>query len=285
MRESMATIGGCVSYARRRLPVCEADLLVSRSLALPSSHLYAFEERAVAPAATERVVSTVARRVDGEPVAYILGERGFWGMDLEVTPDTLIPRPETETLVEVALPLIAANARVLDLGTGCGAVALAIAAERPHAAVTATDIDPASIALCRRNAGRLGLSVETRLADCFDGIEQRFDLIVSNPPYVDNDDVRLERGDLRFEPRRALLGGPNGGLDFLARLVGAAADRLVPGGWLCVEHGYDQGEAVASLFGEHGYRRIQGHRDYGGRPRVTVGMNGGYVADPEGRPS
>ena len=195
----------------------------------------------------------------------------------------LIPRPDTETLVGTALPLIADDARVLDLGTGCGAIALAIATERPGAMVVATDIDPACIALCRRNAGRLGVRVETRLADCFDGLDGRFDAIVSNPPYVDDADARVERGEVRFEPRRALLGGPNGGLDFIARLVGAASERLVPDGWLCIEHGYDQGESVACLFEEHGYRGIQGHADYEGRPRVTVGRRHEATVAPQSR--
>lgn len=274
MAEPMATVGECVAYAHHRLPRSEAELLVSVSLRVPRSHLYAFEDRAVDPAATERLAATVARRASGEPVAYILGERGFWGLDLEVTPDVLIPRPDTETLVEVALPLIADGARVLDLGTGCGAVALAIAVERPRATVVATDIDPASIALCRRNADRLGLLVETRIADRFEGLEGRFEVVVSNPPYVDDNDAHLGLGDVRFEPRRALVGGPNGGLDFIARLVDEASAHLVPGGWLCLEHGYDQGESVAQLFDAHGYREVRGHFDIEGRARVAVGCWG-----------
>ena len=271
MAEVIPTLRECVVYARRRLPRYEAELLVSTSLDVPRNHLYAFDERAVDPAAFARMAKTVARRQDGEPVAYILGERGFWNLDLEVTPQVLIPRSDTETLVAAALPLIAAGARVLDIGTGCGAVALAIAAERPQASVTATDVDPACIALCRRNAKRLGLSVATRVADCFNGIGGRFDVIVSNPPYVDDDDPRLDEGDLRFEPSRALRGGPNGGLDIIARLVREAPDHLLPGGWLCLEHGYDQEDALARAFRAHGFRRIRCHRDIENRPRVTVG--------------
>ena len=274
MAEAIPTLRECVVYARRRLPRYEAELLVSTSLGVPRNHLYAFDERAVDPAAFARMAETVARRQDGEPVAYILGERGFWNLDLEVTPDVLIPRPDTETLVAAALPLIAPGARVLDIGTGCGAVALAIAAERPRASVTATDIDPACIALCRRNARRLGLSVATRIADCFGGIGGRFDVIVGNPPYVDDDDPRLDEGDLRFEPRRALRGGPNGGLDIISRLVGEAPDHLLPGGWLCLEHGYDQERALARAFRARGFGRVRCHRDIGNRPRVSVGCWG-----------
>lgn len=271
MTETIPTLRECVVFARRRLPRYEADLLVSTSLGVPRNHLYAFDERAVDPAAFARMTETVARRQEGEPVAYILGMRGFWNLDLEVTPDVLIPRPDTETLVVAALPLIAPGARVLDIGTGSGAIALAIASERPEASVMATDVDPACIAACRRNAKRLGLPVATKVADCFEGVDRRFDVIVSNPPYVDDDDPRLEEGDLRFEPRRALRGGPNGGLDIIARLVREAPDYLLPGGWLCLEHGDDQERALGQVFRAHGFRRVRCHRDIENRPRVTVG--------------
>ena len=271
MVEPGATIGSCIAFARERLPRYEAELLVSRSLGVPRSHLYAFDELTVEPVASERVTDAIARRLDGEPVAYILGERGFWGLDLEVTPDVLIPRPDTETLVTVALPLITQSARVLDLGTGSGAVALAIASERPGASVTATDVDPASIALCRRNAKRANLVIETRIADCFEGVSGCFDVIVSNPPYVAEGDPHLDEGDVRFEPRRALVGGSNAGLDFIAGLVGAAPAHLEPGGWLCIEQGCHQGEPVARLFEARGFGEVSGHLDIEDRPRVTVG--------------
>lgn len=269
-----ATIRECVVYARERLPRYEAELLVSTSLGVPRNHLYAFDERSVDATAFDRMAEIVGRRQDGEPVAYILGERGFWNFDLEVTPQVLVPRPDTETLVAAALPVIGPNARVLDIGTGCGAVALAIATERPGASVTATDIDPACIAVCRRNAVRLGLPVATAVADCFEGIDGRFDVVVSNPPYVDDHDPRILEGDLRFEPRRALLGGPDGGLDIIGRLVGEAPDHLVANGWLCLEHGYDQEAAVADAFRERGFRDIRRHRDIEGRPRATTGRWG-----------
>ena len=271
MAEATPTLRECVVYARRHLPRYEADLLVSTSLGVPRNHLYAFDERAVDALSFARMAETVARRQGGEPVAYILGERGFWNLDLEVTPAVLIPRADTETLVAAALPLIGPNARVLDIGTGCGAVALAIAKERPQASVTATDVVPACIDLCRRNAERLGLSVATSVADCFLGVGGRFDVIVSNPPYVDDDDPRLDEGDLRFEPSRALRGGPNGGLDIIARLVREAPDHLLPGGWLCLEHGCDQERALARAFRARGFRRVRCHRDIENRPRVTVG--------------
>lgn len=266
-----ASIGDCLCAARARLPRREADLLVGHALEVPRSALYAFVERLVASAAAERCAAWVDRRARGEPVPYILGRREFWGMELEVSPAALIPRPDTETLVAAVLPHIRDGMEVLDVGTGCGAVALAIAAERPAARVTATDIDPQCVALCRRNAARLGLRLNTAVADGLEGLPRSFDMIVSNPPYVADDDPHLRVGDLRCEPRRALVGGPDG-LDFIARLVREAPDRLRPGGWLCIEHGWDQSLAVRELCLAAGLRHVRGHRDIEDRPRVMVGQ-------------
>ena len=265
-----ADIGACVTSARVRLPPLDADLLAGEALGVPRSDLFAFQERPVPPARARRLASWVKRRVAGEPVAYILGRRGFWNFELETTPAALIPRPDTETLVAAALPRIHARSRVLDLGTGCGNVALAIAAERPQARVLATDVDPRCVALCRRNAERLGLGVETRVADCFDGLGGGFDAIVSNPPYVAAGDKHLAQSDLRFEPRLALVGGCQGS-EFIARLVREAPAQLRPGGWLCVEHGWDQHEAVAGLFRAAGFEHVELVRDIAERPRVTLG--------------
>ena len=204
------TIGACAAFARARLDDLEADTLTCSALGISRATLHAFAERAVAPAAASLLESWVERRTAGEPVAYILGRRGFWRFDLEVTPGVLIPRPDTETLVAAVLPLVNDGCRVLDIGTGSGAVALAIAVEKPSAQVTATDIDAQCIALCRRNAQRLGIDLRLRVADCFDGLDERFNVIVSNPPYVAANDPHLQRGDVRFEPRLALVGGPDG---------------------------------------------------------------------------
>ncbi len=253
------------------LPRSEADMLLCRALDVPRSHIYAFPERRVGAAAAERLATWIGRRRAGEPVAYILGERGFWGLDLTVTAAALIPRPDTETLVAAALAQIRADAHVLDLGTGCGTVALAIAAERPSARIVASDVDPLCVALCQHNAERLGFAVETRLADRFDGIPERFDVVVSNPPYVAADDDHLQRGDLRFEPRHALVSG-GGGVDFLAALVREAPPHLKPGGWLCVEHGCDQEHQVRGLFLERGFANVHCHRDLADQPRATTGQ-------------
>lgn len=266
----LATLGACRVYAQSRLPRFEADLLTCRAARVPRAHLYAFAERPVTSDRARELGSLVRRRVAGEPVAYILGERGFWGLDLSVTPSAMIPRADTETLVAVALPLIRPDARVLDLGTGCGAVALAIAAERPRAAVTASDIDAACVALCARNAARHNLQVAVRVANGFAGLTDRFDVIVSNPPYVAIGDPHLDAGDPRFEPALALIGGATG-LEFLARLIAAAPARLRRGGWLAVEHGHEQGGETASMLATAGFASIRNYRDIERRPRVTAG--------------
>ena len=279
-----ATLGACAARARARLPRFEADLLACRALGVDRAALHAFAERPVGSACSARLDDWVARRDAGEPVAYILGERGFWTFDVEVRPGTLIPRPDTETLVQAALPRIGAADRVLDACTGSGAVALAIAAERPQATVLATDIDPGCIDLCRRNARRLGLAVQAHVADCFTPISEGacaaaadgpFDAIVGNPPYIDAADPHLSQGDLRFEPRRALVGGAGGGLGILARLIREAPGHLRPGGWLCLEHGAEQAAAVRDLFAAAGFADLQCHRDAGGRARASVGRLAG----------
>lgn len=267
------TIGACATFARAHLDEMEAALLTCGALDVSRATLHAFTERAVTPAAASRLESWVERRMAGEPVAYILSHWGFWNLDLEVTPQVLIPRPDTETLVAAVLPVIDAGSRVLDIGTGSGAVALAIAAEKPDAEVTATDVDPQCIALCRRNAQRLGIELRLHVADCFDGLDERFDVIVSNPPYVAADDPHLQRGDLRFEPHLALEGGPDG-LRFLTRLVAEAPLHLHIGGWLAVEHGCAQDAAVRHLFRQHGFDRVSTHQDIEHRPRATVGRLG-----------
>ena len=272
-----ANVGACAAIARRHLPVDDAELLLCDALALPRSQLYAFPERAVSASAAARLNDWVRRRRRGEPVAYITGRRGFWRLDLEVSADALIPRPDTETLVDVALGLTSAKAKVLDVGTGCGAVALALASERPAARVVATDVDPRCVSLCRRNADRLGLAVDALVADGFDGIGERFDVVVSNPPYVAAEDAHLRHGDLRFEPRLALVGGDDG-LRFLARLARQAPANLAPQGWLCLEHGRDQAAEVRQLLSANGFRDVRTFPDIERRERVTIGRRGGASA-------
>jgi release factor glutamine methyltransferase len=216
------------------------------------------------------------RRREGEPVAYLVGHREFWGLDLAVTPAVLIPRPETETLVEAALARLPSDrpTRVLDLGTGSGAIALAIARERPRAEVTATDVSPDALEIARGNAARLGLrNVAFLRSDWYASLPapaEAFDAIVSNPPYIAPDDPHLTEGDLRFEPRAALTPGSTG-LSALAAIVAGAPGRLAPGGLLAVEHGYDQSEAVRGLFASAGLRSVEALRDLAGVWRVVLG--------------
>lgn len=215
----------------------------------------------------------LTRRLAGEPVAYLTGVREFFGRPFVVTPDVLIPRPDTELLVDLALARIPPDEPidVLDLGTGSGCIAITIALERPHAHVTAVDRSPAALAVAQRNAELLDARVEFLTGDWFEGLAgRRFDLIVGNPPYVAANDPHLAQGDVRFEPATALAAGVDG-LDDLRRLVAAAPVHLAPGGALLLEHGYDQAEAVRRLLDAHGYSEVQRWCDLAGIPRVSGG--------------
>jgi release factor glutamine methyltransferase len=252
----------------------EAEILLAACLDTPRSHLHAWPERQVEPRQRERFAALLHRRLAGEPVAYLLGWREFWSLPLTVTPQTLIPRPETEALVGLALEKIPRDAplRVADLGTGCGAIALAIARERPRSEVVASDISPAALAVARSNAGRLDLGNVRFVCGswCRPFAVDAFDFILSNPPYVAETDPHLREGDVRFEPRPALAAGPRG-MDALGRIVTDAHDRVRRGGWLIVEHGCDQGAEVMQLMESRGYRVVSDHTDASGLSRVTVG--------------
>jgi release factor glutamine methyltransferase len=250
----------------------DAELLVATVLGTSRAALAADPDRALQPEELLALESLVRRRVAGEPVAYLTGRREFWSLELEVTPDVLVPRPETELLVEGALAAIASHARpaVLDLGTGSGAVAIAIASDRPQAAVTATDVSAAALAVAKRNAARLGL----RNIRFFEGswygplAGARFDVIASNPPYVAQGDIAL--AELAFEPRLALVAGAQG-LDALAAICAGAPGHLAPAGTLLLEHGAYQGAAVRALMGAAGLVGVATARDLAGHERVTMG--------------
>ena len=263
--------------ARPRLDAGEADLLLAHALARPRTWLFTHGDSDVDDAAATRFDDLVRRREAGEPVAYLTGQRGFWRFDLAVSPATLIPRPETERLVELALERLPPEraARVADLGTGSGAIALAIAFERPRAHVVATDASADALALARANARALQLgNVELREGDWFAPLAgERYDLIASNPPYIALDDPHLREGDLRFEPAPALASG-NDGLDAIRTIVATAPAHLQPEGWLLLEHGWDQGAAVRALLADAGFVDVATERDLEQRDRVTLGRLG-----------
>ncbi|MEE4096038.1 peptide chain release factor N(5)-glutamine methyltransferase [Pseudomonas viridiflava] len=252
----------------------DAELLLAAALGKPRSFLHTWPERIVSTEAALAFSGYLQRRRTGEPVAYILGQQGFWKLDLEVAPHTLIPRPETEMLVEAALELVPAFApvQVLDLGTGTGAIGLALANDRQQWKITAVDRVLEAVELAERNRQRLQLAnAEVLSSHWFSALEGRqFDLIISNPPYIAETDPHLSMGDVRFEPGSALTSGPDG-LDDLRTIISEAPAHLTPGGWLLLEHGYDQGPAVRELLIRHGFERIQTRRDLGEHERITFG--------------
>lgn len=254
-----------------RLPVLEARALLAHVLGGSREQLVAWPEREIEAAQAHEFATLAGRRAAGEPLAYLLGRREFYGREFLVTPAVLVPRPETELLVEVALTCIApvTQPQVLELGTGSGCIAVTLALQRPDARVHAVDRCPAALAVARSNAARLQATVSFALGDWLDGAGSGYDLIVSNPPYVAAGDPHLPA--LRHEPETALVAGVDG-LDDLTRIIGAAAAHLNHGGWLAVEHGHDQAARVRTLCAAHGIARVESRRDLQGIERVTVGQ-------------
>jgi release factor glutamine methyltransferase len=277
--EGAARLGRVAAEPRR-----EAEVLLGAALGRPRAWLLAHpEERILDCETTDRYEAFVTRRALGEPVAYLLGEKEFWSLPLEVGPGVLIPRPETERLVERALARLPAgrSCDVLDLATGSGAIALALAAERPFARVLATDLSGAAVDTARGNAAKLGLAgrVEVRAGAWYaPAAGRKFEVVVSNPPYIAADDPRVDPEVRRYEPPQALFAGTDG-LEALRKVVTGAPGHLLPGAWLLVEHGDTQGAAVREMFEAAGLGHVQTYRDLAGRERCTEGRH------PGGEPS
>ncbi len=276
---SYATVGSARQTIRRRLQPAigdaanlEASLLLSRATGLSRAAQLAEPEKILSESAIGRLADLVTQRAAGTPIAYLLGEREFWSLALDVTPDVLIPRPETELLVETALHELTVDRPLdlLELGTGSGAIAVALALERPAWRITATDISGPALAVARRNVDRHGIrNVTLRQGNWFEPMDdERFDAILSNPPYVAARDPHLQRGDLRFEPEAALAAGADG-LAAIRQIVAVAPVHLKTGGWLLLEHGYDQRTVVADLLEQAGFRGVRCLNDLAGQPRCT----------------
>ncbi len=274
------TIGHALKSAAARLanltdtPRLDAEVLLLRVLGRDRAYLRAWPERALLPEQAERFRDLLRQREAGMPIAYLVGEREFWSRSFIARPGVLIPRPETELLIELALAAIPENvpADILDLGTGTGIIAVTLAAERPLARVTATDISPEALGIARENAAQHNVArIRFLRGSWFDPLPagERFDLVASNPPYIAEEDPHLRRGDPRFEPKIALSSGPEG-LDDLAAIAREARHRLNPGGRLLLEHGYDQADALAGILAGFGYAEIVHHRDLQGHRRATA---------------
>ncbi len=265
--------GTCSLAANSASPRLDTEVLMASLLHWPRSTVMAFPERNVPASLAGEFQATIRRRATGVPVAHLTGHREFYSLEFEVSTDTLVPRPETELLVDQLLERVSSldEVAILDAGTGCGAIALAIKRQRPRSRVVALDASKAALDVASNNGFQLGLEVEWLLSDWFDTLGDRhFEFVVSNPPYVERDDPRLVEGDLRHEPRRALDGGLDG-LDSIRTIIARAPRVLSARGTLLLEHGHNQARAVGELLRADGFRSIQTHRDLSGQDRVTLG--------------
>ena len=266
--------GASIGAVQAALPLdpLENRILLCHATGLTRIQLITQADRVLTQDEATRLQQLVRRRLDGEPIAYIVGRREFFGLDFAVSDAVLIPRPDTELIVELALERLPAQGRLLDMGTGSGAIAVAVAHSRPDAEVTALDLSETALAVARANAAGNGVRVRFLQSDWFGalGSDERFALIASNPPYIAAGDAHLSQGDLRFEPAGALTDHADG-LSALRIIIAGAPGYLLPGAWLLLEHGYDQAWAVRALLAERGYTEVQSWRDLGGIERVSGG--------------
>ena len=277
----MLTLKAALEEATAAVGRVDAHVLVAHLLGVDRAYLAANPMRVLTETEDARIDMLVAQRSLGHPVAYLLGSREFYSREFVVGPEVLIPRPETETLVEQALVRLAPRASCLDLGTGSGAIAITIACERPDVQVTCTDVSAEALETARTNATALGCGdrIEFIAGSWYAPLgERRFDVIVSNPPYVAHGDPHLAEGDLRFEPAGALTDGSADGLASIRSIVSGAAAHLAPGGWLLFEHGYDQAEAVDALLAAAGFAGRVSIKDLAGIPRVAGGKMNPVIA-------
>ncbi|VFP83173.1 peptide chain release factor N(5)-glutamine methyltransferase [Candidatus Erwinia haradaeae] len=254
-------------------PKRDLEILLGMVTGKSRAWLMAYDDSTLTTCALMTLTNLVERRAIGEPMAYLIGEREFWSLPLKVTPDTMIPRPDTEIVVEQTLiRMTNASCSILDLGTGSGAIALAIASERKNCHVLGIDCIRSVIDLAKYNALKLGINnASFRLGRWFSTIQdQKFAIIVSNPPYIDISDLHLLEGDLRFEPKSALISG-NHGLADIALIIAEAGKHLIHGGWLLLEHGWQQGNIIRHMMRKYGFVNIKTAQDYGGHERVTLG--------------
>jgi len=253
----------------------DAEILLCLTLDKERSHLRAWPDKELQPELTARFWTLIQERQKGTPIAYITGRREFWSRDFHVTPDVLIPRPDTELLIELSLKLIPRDKliKIIDLGTGSGIIAITLAAECPHALVSATDFSLAALRIAQLNANKHHINnIQFYQSNWFANVpDAKFHLIVSNPPYIAEDDVHLKQGDIRFEPQTALCAGEQG-LSDIKIIAETARNRLEPGGHLLIEHGYDQQHPVQTIFKDFHYDNVQTVTDLSGQPRVTYGQ-------------
>lgn len=267
-----------LDYGRNMLvnsesPEVDAQVLLCFILNCQTTYLHTWPEKELTTEQQRFYSQLIVKRDQGQPIAYLIGQRGFWNLDLKVTADTLIPRPDTELLVALALSKLKSDMLVADLGTGTGAIALSLAMENPNARIVAMDYSQPALAVAKQNSQRNHINnVSFWQGSWLDSIKDNsLDMIVSNPPYIEQSDPHLSQGDVRFEPISALTSGVDG-LDDIKQIILQAKIKLRPSSWLIIEHGYDQSEQVQQLFYDAGFIEVQAHQDFGGNDRVTMGI-------------